>query len=46
MSEEKIQMKLTAKEIIRQALDSAIQKGCYNLYDTDLIIQALKKIEE
>ena len=35
-----------AKEIIRQALDSAIQKGCYNLYDTDLIIQALKKIEE
>ena len=35
-----------AKETIRQALDLAIQKGCYNLSDTDLIIQALKKIEE
>ena len=35
-----------AKETIRQALDLAIQKGCYNLSDTDIIIQALKKIEE
>tara|TARA_R110000851_G_scaffold36087_3_gene94443 strand:- start:1108 stop:1230 length:123 start_codon:yes stop_codon:yes gene_type:complete len=35
-----------AKETIRQALDLAIQKGCYNLSDIDLIIQALKKIEE
>ncbi len=35
-----------AKETIRQALDIAIQKGCYSLYDVDIIIQALKKIEE
>ena len=28
------------------ALDVAIQKGCYSLSDADIIIQALKKIEE
>ena len=34
-----------AKETIRQALDAAIQKGCYSLADADLIIQALKEVE-
>ena len=33
-----------AKEIINQAINVAIQKGCYNLDETQAIIHALEKI--
>jgi hypothetical protein len=33
-----------AKEIINQAIDVAIKKGCYNLQETKAIIHALEKI--
>jgi len=35
-----------AKQVINQAIDIAIQKGCFNLNDTTQIIQALQKINE
>ena len=35
-----------AKLIINQAIDVAIQKGCYNLNDSSKIIQALQSINE
>lgn len=35
-----------AKTIINQAIDVAIQKGCFNLNDTAKIIQALQMINE
>lgn len=33
-----------AKEIVNQAINVAIQKGCYNLEETQAIIHALEKI--
>jgi hypothetical protein len=33
-----------ATEIINQAINVAIQKGCYNLEETQSIIHALEKI--
>ena len=35
-----------AKEIINQAINVAIQKGCYNLEETQAIIHALEKIND
>lgn len=35
-----------AKQILNQAIDIAIQKGCFNLNDTAQIIQALQIINE
>jgi len=35
-----------AKQVINQAIDVAIQKGCYNLNDTAKIIEALSRINE
>jgi len=35
-----------AKKIIEQAIDIALQKGCFSLSDADKIIQALKVINE
>jgi len=33
-----------AKEIVNQAINVAIQKGCFNLEETQAIIHALEKI--
>jgi hypothetical protein len=33
-----------AKEIINQAINIAIQKGCFNLEEVQFIIHALEKI--
>jgi len=33
-----------AKEIVNQAINVAIQKGCYNLDESQAIIHALEKI--
>ena len=33
-----------AKQVINQAIDIAIQKGCFNLNDTAKIIEALQNI--
>ena len=35
-----------AKEIINQAINVAIQKGCYNLEETQAIIHGLEKINK
>lgn len=35
-----------AKEIIDQAINAALLKGCYSLKDMQLIIPALEKINE
>ena len=35
-----------AKEIVNQAINVAIQKGCYNLEETQAIIHALEKINK
>ena len=34
-----------AKEIIKSAIDIAVQKGCFNINDVVTIAEALKKIE-
>ena len=34
-----------AKEVINQAIDLAIRKGCYGIADAQAIIQALEKID-
>jgi hypothetical protein len=34
-----------AKEILKNALNVAVQKGCFSIDDVALIIEALKKIE-
>lgn len=33
-----------AKEIVNQAIDIAIQKGCFNLEEVQFIVHALEKI--
>lgn len=33
-----------SKEIVNQAIDIAIQKGCFNLVEIQTIIKALEKI--
>ena len=35
----------SSKEIVNQAINIAIQKGCFNLTEVQTIIEALKKIE-
>lgn len=35
-----------AKQVLNQAIDLAIQKGCFNLNDTAQIIEALSQINE
>jgi hypothetical protein len=34
-----------AKEILKNALNVAVQKGCFSIEDVAVIIEALKKIE-
>ena len=34
-----------AKEILKNALNVAVQKGCFSIDDVAVIIEALKKIE-
>jgi hypothetical protein len=34
-----------AKEILKNALNLAVQKGCFSIDDVGFIIEALKKIE-
>jgi predicted transport protein len=34
-----------AKEILKNALNVAVQKGCFSIDDVGVIIEALKKIE-
>ena len=34
-----------AKEILKNALNVAVQKGCFGIEDVAVIIEALKKIE-
>ena len=33
-----------AKEIVNQAINVAIQKGCFNLEETQAIVHALEKV--
>jgi len=34
-----------AKEIVKNALNVSVQKGCFSIEDVAVIIEALKKIE-
>ncbi len=35
-----------AKQIINEALDMAIKKGCFNLVEVSNVVKALEKINE
>ena len=35
-----------AKEIVNQAINVAMQKGCFNLEETQAVIHALEKINQ
>jgi hypothetical protein len=36
---------IEAKQILKNALNVAVQKGCFSIDDVAVIIEALKKIE-